>query len=381
MHELEVAIAGARYSVGKIEKGSEYKAASQRDWSQHITSRHVVVGGGSLLFHALHIRFAIDVAKGDIDPHQHPQVSFPPRNLLAFSPAIPVMLEYRPARRLDLVDEACRVRCVMFSPDGNFLAAGIDDEVVVWSTTSWSIQFVQQSPSRVLSLAWEGLDQLYFGSENGVLTTVIVSEKPIEYIAVHRQTGYMALGGEDEIILSDFGISTRFLRALNMKRILPRTWKIMSELCQDVHHLSMPVSEKGIRIYSVDNGRNTSCLENEFSIPKNLPVMWLHGGSFVLCALEGRAALWHIAEQCYTMIDVENGKFKNASITHLAYRKREVDDRSQRLVAMVSEFNSIGPALRDASFSVSPYLLIVILSGLTLAFGVTCYRLELLIFD
>ncbi|EKM74858.1 hypothetical protein AGABI1DRAFT_132830 [Agaricus bisporus var. burnettii JB137-S8] len=123
------------------------------------------------------------------------------------------MLEYRPARRLDLVDKACRVRCVMFSPDGNFLAAGIDDEVVVWSTSSWSIQFVQQSPSRVLSLAWEGLDQLYFGSENGVLTTVIVSEKefvttcfcasqkPIEYIAVHRQTGYMALGGEDEVTI------------------------------------------------------------------------------------------------------------------------------------------------------------------------------------
>jgi hypothetical protein len=46
--------------------------------------------------------------------------------------------------------------------------------------------------------------------------------------------------------------------------------------------------------------------------------MWLHGDSFVLCALQGRAALWHVGERCHTMIEVEYGKFKNASITHLA---------------------------------------------------------------
>jgi WD40 repeat protein len=87
------------------------------------------------------------------------------------------MLEYKLSKRLDLIGNIYCVRCITFSPDGNFLAAGIDHEVVVWATTSWTIEFVQQSPSRVLSLAWEGLYRLYFGSENGFLTTVIISEK------------------------------------------------------------------------------------------------------------------------------------------------------------------------------------------------------------
>lgn len=87
------------------------------------------------------------------------------------------MLSYSFLKRLHPVDGHSVVRCTLFSPNGQLFAAGINYEVVVWRTDDWAIEFVQQSPSLVLSLAWERNDRLYFGSQSGLLTLIVISDE------------------------------------------------------------------------------------------------------------------------------------------------------------------------------------------------------------
>lgn len=118
----------------------------------------------------------------------------------------------------------------------------------------------------------------------------------------------------------------------------------------------------------MENGKNTNCLETEISIPRALPLIWIHGGTYILCALEGGAALWNVEKRCFLLLKVEDSAGVSSVITHLAvitsvnhyckclckrflkYRKKELGHTSQRLIAMTSDSKSIGIWVAECAF-------------------------------
>lgn len=63
-------------------------------------------------------------------------------------------------------------------------------------------------------------------------------------------------------------------------------------------------SEKQIRVYRRDNGKNYRCLDSPVAIPAKSPILWVHRGACILGALRGQLILWHVQRRDYRVFEV-----------------------------------------------------------------------------
>lgn len=70
-----------------------------------------------------------------------------------------------------------KVECVAFSRDGNFLAAGAGNMVMIWniSTQKQVFNFVDNT-SAVLSIAWGPGNAAHYGFQSGYVVTTIIGD-------------------------------------------------------------------------------------------------------------------------------------------------------------------------------------------------------------
>lgn len=68
-------------------------------------------------------------------------------------------------------------------------------------------------------------------------------------------------------------------------------------------------SEKQIRVYRRDNGKNYRCLDSPMPIPTGSPILWVHRGSCILGALRGQLVLWHVQKRDYQVFEVGGTSF------------------------------------------------------------------------
>ncbi|HEV8219581.1 MAG TPA: helix-turn-helix domain-containing protein [Streptosporangiaceae bacterium] len=93
------------------------------------------------------------------------------------------------------------VNAVAFSPDGRSVAAGGDTQAAVWNLVSRSLTATLPHPQKVASLTWDGGKELITGGGDGVVrawalpSPVLLTGSPVSMVALSRQTGLLAAGG------------------------------------------------------------------------------------------------------------------------------------------------------------------------------------------
>lgn len=65
---------------------------------------------------------------------------------------------------------------------------------------------------------------------------------------------------------------------------------------------------RSVKIFEMETCVELNTLTPDGPLPYPTPVIWVHGGGFILNARHGRADLWHVSSKQHCSIILEGGK-------------------------------------------------------------------------